>query len=710
MLAVNAAAKCGWCGRGNHDKKDCKFKSATCHKCGKVGHIAPVCRSKQPGKHPRGSAKKTKWVSSTEADQTSDSPEESLFVIHNKSSPPYKAELQVNGKSLSMEVDTGAAVSLAPESAIASLLSSTTLQPTSIILKTYTGEQIPVKGTLSVDVKYGQQHHKNLKLLVVSGSGPCLMGRDWLKVVRLDWRKIGKVSATSASIESRVAALQEQYQEVFSETLGTITPFQAKLSVMPGAQPKFFKPRSVPFALKERVESELDRLERDGVLEKTNYSEWAAPVVTVPKPDGQIRLCGDYKVTVNPVLDVDQYPLPKPDDIFATLAGGQLFTTLDLSHAYNQLLMDEESRKFVTINTHKGLYQYTRLPFGIASAPAVFQRIMDTILQGIEGVACYIDDIIITGKTPEEHLERLEEVLQRLLRHGIHVKKSKCRFLQPSVIFLGYRIDAEGIHPTQEKLKAIVEAPAPKNVQELRSFLGLINYYGKFIPNAATILAPLNDLLRKDAKWNWAEECQKSFELAKQTLVSSDVLMHYNPELSIRMAGDASAYGIGAVIAHVLLDGTEHPVVFASHTLMSSERNYAQVEKEALSLIFEVKHFHSYLYGRSFTIVTDHNSLTAILGPKKGISPLAAAGLQRWSWTLSVYHYEIEFRPTGEHGNADGLSCLPLSDVPAKETNNDAKIFNISQMEALLITVHQLHTATHSYRILSKVYRYTKGS
>lgn len=195
------------------------------------------------------------------------------------------------------------------------------------------------------------------------------------------------------------------------------------------------------------------------------------------------------------MLDVDQYPLPKPDDIFATLAGGQLFTTLDLSHAYNQLLMDEESQKFVTINTHKGLYQYTRLPFGIASAPAVFQQIMDTILQGIDGVACYIDDIIITGRTTEEHLERLEEVLRRLLRHGIHVKKSKCHFLQPSVIFLGYHVDAEGIHPTQEKLKAIVEAPAPKNVQELCSFLGLINYYGKFIQNAATILAPLNDLL-----------------------------------------------------------------------------------------------------------------------------------------------------------------------------------------------------------------------
>ena len=165
------------------------------------------------------------------------------------------------------------------------------------------------------------------------------------------------------------------------------------------------------------------------MLEKTNYSEWETSVVTVPKPDGQIHLCSNYKIIINPELDVDQYPLPKPDDIFMTLAGGQLFTILDLSHVYNQVTMDEESRKFMTINTHKDLYQYTRLPFSIASAPAAFQWITDTILHGIEGVACYIDDIIITGRTTKEHLEHMEEVLQGLLRHNIHVKKSKCRFL-----------------------------------------------------------------------------------------------------------------------------------------------------------------------------------------------------------------------------------------------------------------------------------------
>lgn len=733
MAVQTPGPRCGRCGRRNHDQSECKFRNATCHKCWKVGHIAPMCKSKASPQRPvsavQSKPKPTNYVdatpNTTAGDSTSDNTSgdnttepcvgppqtEALFVVRGTVTSPYLVEVKVNGHPLTMEVDSGAAVSLATEAAVAPLMSSAQLQPSSTVLKTYTGDQIPVKGVLTVDVEYGQQQRPNLSLLVVPGNGPCLLGRDWLGMLQLDWRNIRHVTPhPAATLEKRVEGLLQCYPEVFAETLGTITPFMAKLSVNPEAPPKFFKPRPVPFALRDRVGSELDRLEREGVLERTSYSEWAAPVVVVPKQDGNLRLCGDFKVTINSALDIDQYPLPKPADIFATLSGGQRFTTLDLTHAYNQLQLDEESRKFATINTHQGLYRYTRLPFGIASAPAVFQRTMDAILQGLDGVACYIDDILVTGKTDEEHLARLEEVLKRLHKHGVHVKRAKCQFLKSHVIFLGHRIDAQGIHPTEDKLKAIVEAPAPKNVQELRSFLGLVNYYGKFIQNAATLLAPLNSLLRKEAKWRWSQECQCSFESAKKALISSQVLVHYDPALPIRLIGDASAYGVGAVIAHVLPDGSEHPVAFASRTLTKSERNYAQVEKEALSLIFGVRHFHTYLYGRSFTIVTDHKPLTAILGPKNGIPPLAAARLQRWAWILSAYQYNIEFRPTGEHGNADGLSRLPIPGTVPQDVDADPQVFNVSQMQSLPVNVRQLRAATSSDPLLSKVLRYTRGN
>ena len=233
------------------------------------------------------------------------------------------------------------------------------------------------------------------------------MGRDWLRHIRLDWKKIGAVRE-----EVSLGTLLDKHQALFKEGLGTIHPYKAKLQVRPDAQPKFFKPRSVPFAIKPAIEQELDRLEASGAMVKVMHSDWAAPIVPVPKKDGKFRICGDYKVTINQALDVNQYPLPKPDDLFATLADGKKFTKLDLSQAYQQLELDEDSSQYVTVNTHRGLYRFTRLPFGVASAPALFQQLMDTMLQGIPHVICYIDDILVTGVNDSEHLSSLAAVLE----------------------------------------------------------------------------------------------------------------------------------------------------------------------------------------------------------------------------------------------------------------------------------------------------------
>ena len=304
---------------------------------------------------------------------------------------------------------------------------------------------------------------------------------------------------------------------------------------------------------------------------------------------------------MNPSLTIDQHPLPNAEEIFASLSGRQTFTKLDLSQAYQQLLLDDSAKELLTINTHKGLYRYIRLPFGIASAPAIFQRTIDELLQGLEHVMCYIDDIIITGKDDAEHLHLLSTVLDRLQSHGFCLKKAKCVFMGESVEYLGHRIDAKGLHPTGDKLAAICDAPQPDNVSELRSFLGLLNYYGKFIPNLATIIHPLNHLRQKDVPFQWSKVCTDAFMEAKQALVSTTVLTHCNRTLPLRLAADASVYGVGAVISHVLPDGEEKPMAFASCTLTASEKNYAQLEKEALVLIFGVKKFHRYLYGRKFT-------------------------------------------------------------------------------------------------------------
>ena len=283
-------------------------------------------------------------------------------------------------------------------------------------------------------------------MTVVAGDGPSLLGRDWLQHLTLNWKKINTVSKHASG------KLVDKYGDLFKDELGTIKSFQAELNVKPQDRPKFFKARSVPYALRVPIEEELDCLEREGIVDKVTHSEWATPLVAVPKPDGRVRLCGDFKVTVNPSLSVDQYPLPKVDDLLATLARGKKFTKLDLTQAYLQLALHPESKEYCTVNTHRGLYRFNRLPFGIASTPALFQKVMDTILQGIPGAMCYIDDILVTGPTDEAHLQTFEEVFRRLQNHGIRMKKSKCYFMRNSVTYLGHVIDAKGIHATPDKI------------------------------------------------------------------------------------------------------------------------------------------------------------------------------------------------------------------------------------------------------------------
>ena len=285
---------------------------------------------------------------------------------------------------------------------------------------------------------------------------------------------------------------------------------------------------------------------------------------------------------------LNKYPIPQIEDLFASLAGGKTFLKLDLSHAYLQIALDETSQRYVTINTHKVLFRYIKLPFGIVSAPSIFQRVMETILHGIPWVSVYLDDILVTGASEQEVLQRLEAA-------GMRLKRSKYAFLLPSVSYLGHVISAEGLHTAQVKVKAIVDAPDPKNLTKLRSFLGLVNYYGKFLPNLATTLSPLYKLLQQTSDWRWGPREKRAFHRLKKLLLSNKVLTHFSEELPLLLECDASQYGLGAVFSHEFPDGTEKPVGFALRTLTQAERNYSHLDKEALAIIFGMKKYHHYL-------------------------------------------------------------------------------------------------------------------
>ena len=594
----NRVVPCKHCGKNNHHSSKCRFKEAICNACHKKGHLAKICRAQRqqrPTAVPKKKAhqdKGTRWVGTEqEADHSDTDSELPLYKINDgsKSVHPITVDMTIKGSLLKMEIDTGAAVSIISKATYQNMFSEVPLNTVPLRLRTYTGEHIPVVGEMITQVQYGSQA-KELGLIVVQGEGPSLFGRNWLEHFQLDWKTIGL--ATLETSQARVDVLLKKYNDVFAEGLGTMKHFQATLRVCPGTTPVFHRPRPIPFAVKDAVDKELERLQQAGIVEKVTHSDWAAPIVVVPKDDGQIRLCGDYKVTVNKSLKVDQHPLPRPDELFAALSRGVKFSKIDLTHAYQQMTLDTDSRVYVTINTHQGLFRYTHLPFGIVSAPAIFQRTMETILQGLTNVQCYIDDILVTGTSEQEHFHNLEEVLKRLSEYGIRVKREKCAFFKDTVEYLGHLISEEGLHTAPKKVEAIQAAPAPQNIQELRSFLGLLHYYGKFIPDLASLVHPLNQLLHSGRTWTWTEECEQAFVLAKKQLTSATVLAHYNPQYPLRLAADASSYGLGAVISHVFPNGLERPIAFASRTLTTSERNYSQLEKEALSLVFAVKKFH----------------------------------------------------------------------------------------------------------------------
>jgi hypothetical protein len=303
-----------------------------------------------------------------------------------------------------MEVDTGAAVSIITMHQLADISSphkSPVLQPTPVKLRTYTGSEIPVVGTLTVKVRLHQQE-VSLPVIVVEGSGPNLLGRDWLGHLRLDWQ-----SMFTTHLPDSLPDVVRKHEAVFCPGLGTIKNLKATLHQKADVSPRFMKHRAIPHAMKAATEKELERLEKEGIIVPVQHSDWAAPIVPVQKPDGSVRICGDFKLTANTATNVEVYPLPRIKDIFASLSGGKQFSKLDLAQAYLQLPLAEESQPLTTINTHKGLYRYQRLPFGVSSAPAIFQRTMEVLLQGIPNVSVYLDDILITGPSVPSYLTRL---------------------------------------------------------------------------------------------------------------------------------------------------------------------------------------------------------------------------------------------------------------------------------------------------------------
>lgn len=655
-----------------------KGKTSECFTCGQLGHWARNCPKSQV--RPKRNVRSIVTVGQIDKDQK-------------------EAVVNIAGEDIRMQVDTGAAVTILDEGTW-NRLGSPKLNKSSVQLKAANGSEIATLG----------EFETTFRIKDYTGKGKCfvtkdilLLGIDWIDQLPPFKNCFDAVCCTVKKQGTLVSEIFENFPNVFKEELGKCTKVRPKLVLKKDAVPVYVPKRKVPFAVEDAVNKELDRLVEIGVLTPVSYSRWAAPIVPVKKKTGQVRVCADYSTGLNDALELNRHPLPTAEEIFTRLNGGSVFSQVDLRDAYLQLEMDDASKELLTINTSRGLYRYNRLPFGVKSAPGIFQELMDNLIAGIDGCAAYLDDIIVCGRSQEEHDDSIRRLFERIEEYGIRVRLEKCAFGQPSIKFLGFIVDKDGRRPDSEKTAAIEKMPIPKNLGEVESFLGMVSFYSAFVPKMRELRAPLDELKKKGAKFVWTKDCEKAFNGLRTIINSKLLLCHYNPNLPIIVATDASEKGIGAVITHRLPNGKEKAIWHASRALTSAEKNYSQTEKEGLAIVFGIKKFHRYLYGREFTLLTDHRPLLSIFGNKKGIPAHTANRLQRWALMLLGYDFKIEYRSTHAIGQADALSRL----IPQRKTSSDEDIViaNVEvetsaefeeTLERLPVTMKDIATATVS--------------
>ena len=371
------------------------------------------------------------------------------------------------------------------------------------------------------------------------------------------------------------------------------------------ARPIKQAPRRMPFTVRQEVAKQLKSMQQNRVVQPS-HSPWSSPVVMVRKKDGSHRFCVDYR-GLNAVTKADTFPLPRINDLLDQLGRARYFSTLNLASGFWQIRMEPLAQEKTAFVTPHGLFEFRVMPFGLTNAPAVFQRLMQQVLAGLnpedgnEFVTACIDDILVFSPTLREHLEHLQKVIDRLREASLKLNPKKCKFVREEVVYLGHVITAGGLKPNPRLTDTVQKFPEPQNLQDVRRFLGMSSYYRRFIPNFAKVAQPLHQLTAKNVPFNWTAECEAAFLSLKTRLVTPPVLAYPSFTKDFTLETDASIQGLGAVLSQVQEDGKLHPVAYASRALNPSEKNYGVTELETLAVVWAVTHFHSYLYGNKVT-------------------------------------------------------------------------------------------------------------
>ena len=526
------------------------------------------------------------------------------------------------------------------------------LKETKIKLTAYNSTKIHVLGKCILRVLH-KRKMVPIMFIVAETDSMAILGLDTCEQLNLV-KRIMLVNKENPDI-------MQEFSDCFGE-IGTL-PKIHHIHVNPEIKPVVHPPRRVPIALHQKLKAELDRMENLNIIERVfEPTEWVNSLVVVQKPNGKLRICLDPK-DLNKAIKRHYHHIPTAEDILFRMAGATVFSKLDASSGYWQIQVDEVSSKLLTFNSPFGRYKFKRLPFGVLHSSEVFQADVAEILEGIEGVQNAQDDIMVWGKTKTEHDNRLRNVLRRIRDYGLKLNKDKCIFNVSEVTYIGHTLTSEGVKPDPRKTKAITEMQFPQSKHELRTFLGMINYLGKFVPNLSDITAPLREMLEKDCQWYFDKVHERAFNKLKSIVTSNAVLKYYDPKLDTKVSTDASKSGLGASLQQ------KHgnywlPVAFANRAMTQTEQSYCQIEKETLSIVFGCEKFHQFVYGRQFEVENDHQPLKPIFGKPIFRAP---PRIQRFMLRLQRYDFMLEYKPGKEMIVADALSRNYLKEVPKQE-------------------------------------------
>ena len=761
--AVNAMSinsderKCYYCGfKYPHEGRPCPAKSSTCNYCGIKGHFAKVCKSKgrpfnkndqdrtqqqhEPKPHQPDKQRQSRFKNSQQrasmvktspnnSDQES-SDEDYMYAVSNGKSQKTRATVKINGQDVSFLVDTGATVDIVDSATYSKLKQQVPLQKSTTKIFAYGFQTpLPLKGQFQATLESTKRYTVS-QIYVIEGAGGNLLStktaqdlalvqlintisrlpekndqhpREDQHNVKPDNKSAANTPTVPQSDDPKIQDILKKYSTVFKGQ-GKLNNQQVKLHIRDDIKPVMQPQRRIPYHVRKDVARELAKLEEQDIIEKVvdQPTPWISPIVVTPKKDGGTRICVDMR-EANKAIERERHTMPTLNDFKTEVNGAKYFSKLDLKQAYHQLELSPESRFITTFSTHEGLFQYKRLNYGTNSAAEIFQNVLQRNLSDIKGVKNIVDDIIIYGKTRKSHDEALENCLRRLESLNLKVKAEKCLFIQQEITFYGLVFGAEGTRPNPERIADLVKVPAPKNVGEVRSFLGMANTCHEYIPDYASVTAPLRELTKKNVVFEWTLRHQKAFEQLKKRLTSTPVMAYFDTKKRSIVIVDGSPYGISAILAQKEKSSQQYKIIsYASRALSPVEKRYSQTDIEGLSLVWGIEHFRMFLLGSEFDVITDHKALESIFNNSRSKPP---ARIERWMMRLQPFNFRVIYRK-GSLNEADYLSRHPITFQTEPVVTTSAENY-VNYVTATSVpksmTLEEIKKATVADPILMKV-------